>query len=460
MILLSHPTGNEFVRNALAAFDGAEMLGEFWTTLSWSGQHRWLLPEFLQQLLTRRSYPTSIRRRTRTVPARELGRLLAGAFNIDDVNIDLDRKVAARLRSPRPVSPRGPDKIDNFKLVYAYEDAAMESFRTAAERGIHRVYDLPIGHWRMAQRIFAEEAKRQPEWASTLTGTQDSAEKLARKDEELRLAERIIVASTFTKKTLAEAIGSPHLRPLPTGEEIKGASVRTSTSDGSLSPAGRDARAKRGSEGDTEQGSDHATRTPFASKIDIIPYGAPSAISPEIKRPGTRLKVLFAGSLGQRKGISYALEAVEKFGNSVELTLIGRKAASNCAPLNAATRKHRWIPTLSHDEMLRQMGEHDLLIFPSLFEGFGLVVLEAMSQGTPVITSEHTCGPDIIDDGIDGFIVPIRSAEAIAEKIDILNTDRTRLMSMKAAARGKAAAHPWKIYRQRLVEMAREVIAE
>ena len=90
----------------------------------------------------------------------------------------------------------------------------------------------------------------------------------------------------------------------------------------------------------------------------------------------------------------------------------------------------------------------------------GAVVLEAMAQGTPVITTEHTCGPDVIDDGIDGFIVPVRSAEAIAEKIELLNADRERLTSMKDAARHKAEAHPWETYRERLVMMAQEVMAE
>lgn len=443
MILLSHPTGNEFVRQALAAFDQAQMLGEFWTTLSWSGQnqiHR-LLPESVRQLVARRSYPASIRNRTHTVPLRELGRLLAGAFDIDDVNVDLDRKVGARLRG-----------IGNCKLVYAYEDAALESFLAARDRGMHRVYDLPIGYWRAAQRIFAEEAERRPEWASTLTGTQDRDEKLARKDEELRLAERVIVASTFTRKTLVEMFRGPHLRPLPMGEEgqparnYRRAGVDHEERDDTLPLSRRERRSRSASEG--------------SPKIDMIPYGAPPAIVPEIRKSTARLKLLFAGSLGQRKGISYALEAVEKFGHTVELTLIGRKAATNCVPLESATRKHRWIPTLSHAEMLREMAEHDLLIFPSLFEGFGLVVLEAMAQGTPVITTEHTCGPDIIENGVDGFIVPIRSADAIAEKIDMLNSDRKRLVSMKHAARRKAEAHRWETYRERLVMMAQEVMAE
>jgi starch synthase len=434
MILLSHPTGNEFVREAVTAFDEAGMLGEFWTTLSWNPDgavHRFL-PRSLQELFSRRSYPASVRSRTRTVPLREIGRLLAGAFSMDAVSIGLDKKVAARLR--RIESPEA------VKLVYAYEDAALQSFRAAAERGFPRVYDLPIGYWRVGQRIFAEEAEREPEWASTLTGTRDTAEKLARKDEELQLAQRVVVASTFTKKTL---VGDP----LPQGKEDIGR--------GWLGNQGGRPYAKR------QVRAEHPKplRMQLNAKIDIIPYGAPPAVSPEVRKSAGPLKVLFAGSLGQRKGLSYLLKAVEMLKNSVELTLLGRKAAPDCRPLETATHRYRWVPTLNHAGVLREMHNHDLLVFPSLFEGFGLVILEAMAQGTPVITTEHTCGPDIVENGIDGFVLPIRSAEAIASKLDLLSSDRDYLMAMKIAARRKAELHPWKIYRQRLVEMAREVIA-
>jgi starch synthase len=405
MILLSHPTGNEFVRAALEAFDRAGMLGEFWTTLSWNPHSPIdrILPKPLRETFRRRSFPDSIRSRTYTMPLRETVRLLAGvigvtpkhetgAFSIDAVLGELDRRAAERLR-----------KIDNLDAVYAYEDGALESFRAARERNIRRIYDLPIGYWRIGRQIFAEEAQRQPEWAPTLTGALDSAEKLARKDDELRLADRVIVASTFTKQTLAGA--------------------------------------------------------PCTAKIDIIPYGAPPAIFSEIVKPSGRLKVLFAGSLGQRKGLSYLLAAIERLKNSVELTLLGRKAASGCAPLDNAVRKYRWIPTLSHTGVLREMQNHDVLVLPSLFEGFGLVILEAMAQGTPAITTAHTAGPDLIQNDVDGCIVPIRLAEPIAEKLDLLASDRDRLRSMKLAARRKAELCSWEIYRRRLVEVAREVIA-
>jgi len=405
MILLSHPTGNEFVREALVAFDRAGMLGEFWTTISWNPEARInrLFPQLLRDLFGRRSFSQSARSRTRTVPLREVVRLVAGAagvssrhetgaFSIDAVLRALDRKVAERLR-----------KIDNCNAIYAYEDGALQSFRAARDLGLKRIYDLPIGYWRVGQRIFAEEKEREPAWAPTLTGTLDSAEKLGRKDDELRLATRVIVASTFTKQTLSDA--------------------------------------------------------PSTAKIDIVAYGAPPTISDEIRKSASRLKVLFAGSLGQRKGLSYLLNAIEMLKDAVELTLLGRKAASGCAPLENAVRKYRWVPTLSHPGMLREMQSHDVLVLPSLFEGFGLVILEAMAQGTVVITTDHTAGPDVIENGTDGFIVPIRSAEAIAEKLDLLASDPGRLMAMKSLAKQKAASRGWETYRQRLVEVAREVMA-
>jgi starch synthase len=415
MILLSHPIGNEFVREALAAFDSADILTEFWTAISWNPKSpvNRALPRPIRELFGRRSFPESIRSRTRTLPAREAVRLLAGAagfssrhetgaFSIDAVFRELDKKVAQRLRKIDPPS-QGYGAAGNVRAVYAYEDGALETFHAARNLNLQRIYDLPIGYWRVGQRIFAEEAEREPEWAPTLSGTLDSADKLARKDDELRLATCVIVASAFTKQTLAES--------------------------------------------------------PCTAKIDIVPYGAPSAISGEIAKAPGRLRVLFAGSLGQRKGLSYLLKAVEMLRGDVELTLLGRKAASGCAPLEAAVRKYRWLPTLSHGAVLREMQNHDVLVLPSLFEGFGLVILEAMAQGKPVITTDHTAGPDIIENEIDGFIVPIRSAEAIAQKLELLARDRERLMSMKAAARSKAQSRGWESYRRRLVEVAREVMA-
>lgn len=402
MILMSHPIGNANVRHAALALAERGLLSEFWTGVSWDPGSRWnqFLPAGLRQQLGRRALPEQIRPLAHHVPWREAGRMLSarlsweypcrherGPCSIDAVFQSLDQRVARRLAHAPGV--RG---------VYAYEDGAAATFAAAKERGLACLYDLPIGYWRAAHEIYAEEAQREPEWACTLTGMRDSPEKLARKDRELALADTVIVASSFTRQTIQAA---PH------------------------APA----------------------------SVHVIPYGAPAAAATPSERPaGGPLRVFFAGSLGQRKGLSYLFEAVRLLEGRVELTLLGTKVSEACAPLNEALKRHRWIRSLPHAEVLREMGHHDVFVFPSLFEGFGLVILEAMAQGVPVIATPHTAAPDLIQDGIDGYIVPIRSAEAIAEKLDLLASDFQLLSALKIAAHAAARRRSWESYHSLLSE--------
>jgi glycosyltransferase involved in cell wall biosynthesis len=319
-----------------------------------------------------------------------------GRFSVDAVYHSLDRRVAARLLR----------KTDVF-AVHGYEDGALEGFRAAQHQGIRTIYELPIGYWKSYRELMEEEAELQPEWAKTLPGNTDSAEKRQRKDEELALADRIVVPSEFVRRTLFEA-----------GE--------------------------------------------LNAPVSVVPYGAPPPAGSLRTRPrasGGKLRIVFVGSLSQRKGVSYLLKAVELLGSRAELTLIGRRVGE-CSALNAACRVHRWIPSLSHSEVLREIQSHDVMVFPSLFEGFGLVLLEAMSCGVPVIATPNGAAPDFVTDGEDGFIVPIRDPEAVAEKLEILVRDRDRLAAMSEAAMCTAARHSWKRYRERLVTTVRRTLAE
>jgi glycosyltransferase involved in cell wall biosynthesis len=100
------------------------------------------------------------------------------------------------------------------------------------------------------------------------------------------------------------------------------------------------------------------------------------------------------------------------------------------------------------------------MVFPSLFEGLGLVLLEALSQGVPVITTKHSGAPDFLSEGEDGFLVPIRDAGAIAEKLELLADDRDRLEVMSHAAIRKAAQRSWKRYRERLAGIVCGALSE
>src|SRR5207302_11488230 len=119
----------------------------------------------------------------------------AGPMRLDAVYLSMDRTFAKRV-------PRANGAL---RAVYAYEDGSAHTYSAAASRGLRRIYYLPIGYWRAVHAIYQEEKEREPEWASTLSGILDSPAKLARKDEELKQADAVIVASSFTKQTLNAA---------------------------------------------------------------------------------------------------------------------------------------------------------------------------------------------------------------------------------------------------------------
>ena len=120
--------------------------------------------------------------------------------------------------------------------------------------------------------------------------------------------------------------------------------------------------------------------------------------------------------------------------------------------MQAALSENNWILSAPPSRVLELMREHDVLVLPSLFEGFGLVISEAMSQGTVVIATPHTAAADLMTDGEDGFVVPIRSADAITAALTALAEDRDLLLSMSKAAQAKANAVTWESYRGQLVE--------
>ncbi len=397
------------MRQTALALAEAGLLREFWTCIHWKEGS--LLDRFFsisrraREELRRRSFPSGVAPFIRTSPFREWGRLISGRlgigglsrhetgiFSMDAVYRSLDRRVARRLH-----------ELPELKAVYAYDDGALESFRAGKRMGLRNIYDHPTAYFRKVRQLQEEEASLLPQWAETLSSLGDSAEKLERKDQELALADAIIVPSAFSKRTLVEA-------------------------------------------GYREE------------SIKVIPYGAPAACEKISERSASgRLRVLFVGALGQAKGLSYLLTAVSRLQGHVELTLIGRRISAT-VPDPETLKRHRWLPSLPHNELLDEMSRHDVLVFPSLHEGFGLVITEAMARGLVVIATPNTAGPDLITDGVEGFIVPIRSAVAIEEKLDFLRSDAKVLAAMKDAARRRANARHWDSYREEIASVARAVM--
>ncbi|MHC5731280.1 MAG: glycosyltransferase family 4 protein, partial [Nostoc sp.] len=119
-------------------------------------------------------------------------------------------------------------------------------------------------------------------------------------------------------------------------------------------------------------------------------------------------RALFVGRVGVRKGVHYLIKAWEELQlPQAELMLVGVNEFPETW-LSQLPEGVNYIPSVPHTTLNQYYSNANVFVFPSLVEGFGLVLLEAMACGIPVITTTHTAGPDIITDGTEGFIVPIR----------------------------------------------------
>ncbi len=409
MVLLAHPTGNVFVREAACALEDAGLLEEFHTTIAPCGGNSFAKlaawPGFGE--IRRREVSENLEKKLRLHPFRESGRLLAsraglgfatrhesGFFSLDAVYGAFDRSVGRRVASGK------------FRAVYCYEDGALETFRAANSRGALCVYDLPIAHWIALRRLLAEEADRLPDWACTLGGLRDSEEKLRRKDQELELADVVVCPSHFVRDSLPMDI------------------------------------LKR-------------------KRVEVVPFGSPTVLESarKVRREGP-LKVLFAGSMTQRKGLAdvfAAMALVES--KKMELHVLGSPVAgmefyrSRCPDFIY----HR---TRSNAAVVELMRSCDVLVLPSIVEGRALVQQEAMACGLPVIATRNAGAEDLLEDGTAGFLVPIRSSVAIAQRLETLARDRFLLSDMSAAALEKARKLSWPSYRNQLIGMVRGVISK
>ena len=402
-VMLVHATGNANVRQAAQALHQAGMLWRFVTSIAWHPGERLerLLPRGLRHELARRSFPGIPPELISTSPRREIGRLLAlrmgwrsltqdetSRFSIDRVTSDVTRE-AIRCMAKRP----GPGAI------YGFDDA--ELYLEAERRGIRRIFEMGNPYFRTYLSICETERELRPEWSQTLTGLRDSRTKLENRDRLLRSAELIVVASSFSAKSLESYPGQ-----LP-------------------------------------------------ARVVVVPYGAPPVGPPrETTRREDPLRILYVGKIGQQKGVGYLIDAVERLDRNktpYSLTLLGSPVFPT-AELKKFLNVHRWIPSANHSEVLRIMREHDVLVFPTLFDGFGLVILEAMAQGTVVIATPNCAAPDVLEDGRDGFIVPIRLAEDIAQRLAQLAEDRDLLARMGESARLKALSRSWDRYHAQWLE--------
>jgi len=290
-------------------------------------------------------------------------------------------------------------------ILIGPDKASLDAFRIAHENNVACILDLSYPHVLTAERIEKEEQRLMPSFAKTFDTIVQSQNDKRYLIDEIKEADAFLVASSFSRRSLMENGVDEH-------------------------------------------------------RIHLVPYGVDLEYFQPPEKPtddSGPLRVLFAGTIGQRKGVGYLLEAVRQLRRDcdISLTLCGQMRNPEVIAPYAADTTHLGLLPASQ---LRQVYQKaDVFVFPSLIEGYGLVLIEAMASGLPIITTPHTMAPDIISDGVEGFIVPIRDLEELKDRILRLYMDRNLTRRMGTAARRKAEQYPWRRYYREVAEVVHKV---
>jgi glycosyltransferase involved in cell wall biosynthesis len=283
--------------------------------------------------------------------------------------------------------------------VYGYEYCARQLFAAASARDIRRIYEVPSPEYAFVERLLGDELRAFPELRTAATPYFErlTADRLERRREEWRLADLVIVNSTFTLKTFKDA--------------------------------------------------GYAT-----DKVAVVPYGAPpaaEAVSPNVSR-AQPFRFLWVGTFSIRKGAHHLLEAWHALPESgAELHIYGAwdLPARLRADLPPSIRFHGPVPQA---ELSRHYGDADMLVFPTLCDGFGMVVTEAFAHGLPVLTTDRAGAADLVKQDENGMIVAGGDVRLLAETMAWCVAHRERVAGMRGAALETARRRPWSAYRAEL----------
>jgi glycosyltransferase involved in cell wall biosynthesis len=280
--------------------------------------------------------------------------------------------------------------------IWGSDTSSLTAFRGVKDRGVRCVLEQTIGHPRVWNRILTEERSLVGPDFDPYPLPYPEAD-MQRVEREMELADGIVCGSAFVRDTLIE-------------NGVK------------------------------------------AEKTCVIPYGVPEeTFSPrETSAERDGLRLLFVGHFGLRKGAWYLLEAMRRLADlrGLTLTIVGKETVPDrfLAPFGDRIRR---LPHVPRNQVCKVYQDADVFVLPSLFEGSAISVFEALASGLPVVTTPNA--GSVVRDGVDGFVVPIRDADALADRIATLYKDRRRRADMAVQARARALEFPWRRYRQELV---------
>jgi alpha-maltose-1-phosphate synthase len=201
-----------------------------------------------------------------------------------------------------------------------------------------------------------------------------------------------------------------------------------------------------------------------AKKLALLPYGVNVERFQPVAEPDEgRFDILFVGAMSLQKGVQYLVEAYLKVTHPAKsITFVGAPSPALISLLKSRGLWPSDAKVLGHvpqSELKNIMSRSHVLVLPSIQDGFGMVLAQAMACACPIIASKHTGAEELMSDGCEGYIVPIRDAHALAERIQKLADYPELRASMAAQALNKIhKIGGWSTYGEKAMAIYGEVL--
>jgi glycosyltransferase involved in cell wall biosynthesis len=165
--------------------------------------------------------------------------------------------------------------------------------------------------------------------------------------------------------------------------------------------------------------------------IHVVPHGVSERFLADAPAPGAPRGrgLLFCGTWTEMKGVGYLAEAFSRLtasGVDARLTVLGGGVPDERIRMafpEAARSRVSIAPRAAEDEVMAAFRSHDVLVSPSVYEGFGMVVVEAMSQRLPIVATPVGCARTLVEPERTGLLVPPRDPVALARALERMVRD-------------------------------------
>lgn len=197
------------------------------------------------------------------------------------------------------------------------------------------------------------------------------------------------------------------------------------------------------------------------NKLIQVPYGVDLEEFKQVEKKDNVFRVIFAGGMTIRKGVHYLLQAFSelKLPNS-ELMLIGSISEEMKPSFEKYKGSYNYIGHIPQRELHKYYSQGSVFVIMSIEEGLALVQPQAMACGLPIIATTNTGAEDIVRDGKDGFIIPIRDVEALKNKLTYLYEHPEICRQMGQSAKEHVSkGFTWDDYGEKIVREYERVLS-